>query len=150
VPFVKHLLVPLQYTYRATGHLPSYLDAFTIPPSYYYPFLPSSQVIFLDLGVYAERVLPSIRLAHDQRDMKVSSGARVSAKRYLHVAGFELRAGDKVAPEWRGLITLEADGTAEGKTELERRLMNGGCSPWEIVWDKSMAGNVWLRLIKES
>jgi hypothetical protein len=61
-----------------------------------------------------------------------------------------LRAGDKVAPEWRGLITLEADGTAEGKTELERRLMNGGCSPWEIVWDKSMAGNVWLRLIKES
>lgn len=149
VPFVKHLLVPLQYTYCGTGHLPNYVDAFGLPPSYFYPFLPSPQVIFVNLAPYATRATNSIRLAHDRHDLVISSGARVSTKRYLYVAGFEIKPGDKAVSDWCGMITLEAEGTAEGRADLQRRFGQSKNMPWEIVKEKSMAGNVWLRLIKE-
>lgn len=104
------------------------------------------------MGRFAQRAIKTVRLAHDQRDLKVASGIRVSAKRYLHVAGFEVTPSDKVAIEWQGMVTLEAEGTAEGKMELEERLGWGDprqvrLAPWELVRDKSMAGHVWLRLV---
>jgi hypothetical protein len=153
VPFVKHLLVPLQYSHLPTGHLPSYVDAFALPPSYYFPFLPTPQIIFLNLGPYREQGLRSMRLASDRRDMTVSSGARISAKRYLYVAGVEVGPGDKAAPEWHGMVSLEAEGTAEGKAELIRRFGTGPASdaplaPWEVIKEKSMGGTVWLRAAK--
>ena len=155
VPYVRHLLVPLEYRHCSTGHLPAYVDAFAFAPSYYYPFLPSPQIIHLNLAPFAQQALRSIRLAHDRRDMTVTSGARVSAKRYLHVAGFEIKPGDHVAPEWHGMVSLESEGTAEGKMEIERRLGLGDplkaiMGPWEVVRERSMTGTVWLRLIRES
>lgn len=92
--------------------------------------------------------MQSIRLAFDRRDVTVASGARMAAKRYLHVAGFEISADDPAAAEWQGMVSLEADGTAEGKAEIIRRL-HGAKGPWEIVREKSMVGTVWLRMIKE-
>ena len=96
----------------------------------------------------------AIRLAFDRRDVTTSSGARISAKRYLHVTGFEVRQGDQTAPEWQGMISLESEGTAEGKMELERRL--GGGDPnravmgaWEVIREKSMMGTIWLKLVKD-
>lgn len=80
--------------------------------------------------------------------MTVASGSRVTAKRYLHVAGFEIGDDDPAAAEWRGMVSLEADGTAEGKREMQRRFQ-GLMGPWEIVREKSMSGTVWLRLIQE-
>ncbi|WWC92409.1 uncharacterized protein L201_007366 [Kwoniella dendrophila CBS 6074] len=110
-------------------------------------------ILYLDLAPFAQQAMQSIRLAYDRRDVTVSSGARLSAKRYLHVAGFEIRPQDRAAPEWRGMVSLEAEGTAEGKQDIERRLVgvNGGrpiMGPWEVVREKSMIGTVWLRLIK--
>ena len=148
IPYVKHLLVPLEYTFNLTGHLPAYLDGFGIPPSFYHSFLPPPQIIYLNLAPFATPTLASLRLAHDHGDLTVASGARVLAKRYLHVAGFEITNGPGIAPEWAGLVTLEAEGTAEGRAEMERRL-NGGTDlrPWEVVRDKSMQGTVWLRVV---
>lgn len=99
--------------------------------------------------------MKSVRLAHDRRDVTVSSGARLTAKRYLHVAGFEVRPGDNVSPEWHGMVSLEAEGTAEGKTDIQNRLGGGAGSrasmgPWEVVREKSMMGTIWLRLVRES
>jgi len=99
--------------------------------------------------------MKSVRLAHDRRDVTVSSGARLTAKRYLHVAGFEVRPGDNVSPEWLGMVSLEAEGTAEGKTDIQNRLGGGAGSraimgPWEVVREKSMMGTIWLRLVRES
>ena len=95
-----------------------------------------------------------MRLGHDRRDVTVASGARLTAKRYLHVAGFEVNAGANVAPEWYGMVSLESEGTAEGKLEIEKRIGGGEGSkavmgPWEVVREKSMMGTVWLRLIRE-
>lgn len=145
--------MPLEYRFSATGHLPAYVDAFAIPPSYYYPFLPPPQIVYLNLAVFCARAYQSIRLAFDRRDVTVTSGQRVVAKRFLHVAGFEITAHDKVASEWLGMVSLEAEGTAEGKSVLEHRLGYGNptecvTGPWEVVRDKSMAGNIWLRLVK--
>lgn len=86
--------------------------------------------------------------------MTIASGAKISAKRYLYVAGVEIRADDKAAAEWRGMVSLEAEGTAEGKADLELRFGSGKdrkapLAPWEIVKDKSMGGTVWLRLLRE-
>ncbi|KAK8850632.1 hypothetical protein IAR55_004551 [Kwoniella newhampshirensis] len=153
VPFVRHLLVPLDYTFSPTGHLPVCLDAFSLAPSYYYPFLPAPQVIFLDLTPYADQAMQSLRLAFDRRDVTVASGARLSAKRYLHVAGFEIRPGDRAALEWQGMVSLEAEGTAEGRSDMERRLIGlGGAQPlmgpWEVVREKCMLGSIWLRLVR--
>ena len=97
----------------------------------------------------------SMRLGHDRRDVTVASGARLTAKRYLHVAGFEVKPGDNAAPEWHGLVSLESEGTAEGKLEIERRIGGGDKSkavmgPWEVVREKSMMGTVWLRLVRET
>ncbi len=97
----------------------------------------------------------SLRLAHDKRDVIVASGARLSAKRYLHVTGFEVKPGDNTAPEWQGMVSLEAEGTAEDKLEMERRLGGGDPSkaimgPWEVLREKSMMGTVWLRIIRET
>ncbi len=155
VPYSKYLLVPLQYTHCPTGHLPSYVDAFALPPSYYYPFLPPPQIIYLNLAPFAQQAMHSLRLAHDKRDVIVASGARLSAKRYLHVTGFEVKPGDNTAPEWQGMVSLEAEGTAEDKLEMERRLGGGDPSkaimgPWEVLREKSMMGTVWLRIIRET
>lgn len=134
-----------------TGHLPSYIDAFQLPPSYYSPFLPAPQIVFLNLTAFAERALKTVRLAYDRRDVTTASGARLSAKRYLHVAGFEIVESDHPCREWQGMVTLEAEGTLEGKAELERHFMAKRhlSGPWEIVGEKSMSGSVWLRLRKE-
>lgn len=150
---MKHLLVPLDYTHSASGHLPSYLDGFSVPPSYYHHFLPTPQIIFLDLRPFARRALESIRLAYDRRDVTVASGAKLSAKRYLHVAGFEIKEGDNVSPDWQGMVSLEAEGTAEGRRDLEACLGNGDplrakMEPWEVLRDKSMAGSIWLKLVR--
>lgn len=136
VPFVKHLLVPFDYRHASTGHLPPYVDGFALPPSYYYPFLPSPQILYLDLTPYRQRGLRSIRLAFDRRDVTIASGAKMAAKRYLHVAGFEVTAEDPAAAEWQGIVSLEADGTAEGKADMVERF-NGSKGPWEVVREKS-------------
>jgi hypothetical protein len=85
--------------------------------------------------------------------MTVASGARISAKRYLYVAGVEIGPQNKAAPEWHGMVSLEAEGTAEGKAELIRRFGAGPASEtplaaWEIVKEKSMGGTVWLRVAR--
>lgn len=154
VPFTQHLLLPLSYTFSPTGHLPPVVNAFQLPPSYYYPFLPTPQIVYLDLAPFGEEALASLRLAYDRRDMIVASGARVSAKRYLHVAGFQVKSGDGAEPGWEGFVSLESEGTAEGKNDIEKRLIGarGGrpiVGPWEVVRDKCMVGNIWLKLVKE-
>ncbi|KIR27943.1 hypothetical protein I309_03263 [Cryptococcus deuterogattii LA55] len=154
VPFTQHLLLPLSYTFSPTGHLPPLVNAFQLPPSYYHPFLPTPQIVYLDLAPFGEEALSSLRLAYDRRDMIVASGARVSAKRYLHVAGFQVRSGDGAEPGWEGFVSLESEGTAEGKNDIEKRLVGarGGrpiVGPWEVVRDKCMVGNIWLKLVKE-
>ena len=153
IPYVKHLLVPLEYVHCTTGHLPSYMDAFAVPPSYYYPFLAPPYIIYLNLSPFAEKAMRSLRLAHDRRDVTVATGAKLSAKRYLHVAGFEVGPGDNVAPEWYGIVTLESEGTAEGKMDLEHRIGAGDptkavMGAWEVIREKSMSGTIWLRLVR--
>ncbi|OCF35860.1 hypothetical protein I316_02353 [Kwoniella heveanensis BCC8398] len=153
-PNVRHLLIPLDYSFSPTGHLPIYINGLDLPPSYYYPFLPTPQVLYLDLAPFGQQALQSLRLAYDRRDVTVASGARLSAKRYLHVAGFEIKPTDKVAQEWCGTVSLEAEGTAEGKADLEQRLVGSQgtrplVGPWELIREKSMTGTIWLRLLKE-
>ncbi|KAI9637125.1 uncharacterized protein MKK02DRAFT_45835 [Dioszegia hungarica] len=151
VPFVKHLLVPLEYAFNRLGQLPSYIDAFSLPPSYYHPLL-SPIILSLDLAPFVSQAMSALRLAYDRRDVTVSSGARVTAKRYIHVTGFEVQPTQGIAPEWQGIVSLEAEGTVEGKAEIEKRLGHGDPrramkGPWEVVREKSMRGNVWLRLV---
>ncbi|BEJ07260.1 hypothetical protein CcaverHIS641_0405290 [Cutaneotrichosporon cavernicola] len=155
VPFVQHKLVPLEYVHCNTGHLPHYLDAFSLSPTYYDPFLPTPQIIYLDFAPWAQQAMNSVRLAYERRDHMTTSGARISAKRYLHVGGIEVKAGDRVAPEWQGMISLEAEGTAEGRQAMEARFGHGDparviMGPWEVVRERSMLGSLWLRLIPES
>lgn len=95
-----------------------------------------------------------MRLASDRRDVTIASGAKIAAKRFLYVAGVEIKVHDKAAIEWHGMVSLEAEGTAEGKADLEARFGPGGAqhgllAPWEIIKEKSMGGTVWLRLVKE-
>ncbi|WVN89108.1 uncharacterized protein L203_104324 [Cryptococcus depauperatus CBS 7841] len=155
VPFTRHLLLPLSYNMASHGHLPPAINAFQFAPSYYHSFFPAPQIIYLDLTPFGQEALESLRLAYDRRDMTVASGARVSAKRYLHVAGFQIHAGQaSTDPAWEGFVSLESEGTVEGKQEIERRLMGdaegrGVLGPWEIVRDKCMVGNVWLKLVRE-
>ena len=96
----------------------------------------------------------SLRLAFDRGDVTIASGARKTAKRYLHVAGFEVKEGDRAASDWQGMVTLEADGTAEGKSEMINRFGGGDparavMGPWQLVREKSMPGSVWLRLVRQ-
>lgn len=155
VPFVQHKLVPLEYVHSSTGHLPHYLDAFALSPTYYDPFLPTPQIIYLDFAPWAGQAMRSVRLAYERRDHTTTSGARISAKRYLHVGGIEVKPGDRVAPEWQGMISLEAEGTAEGRQAMEARFGHGDptravMGPWEVVRERSMLGSLWLRLIPET
>lgn len=156
IPFIEHKLVPLEYNHCTTGHLPHYLDAFALSPMYYDPFLPTPQIIYLDFSPFAKQAMDSVRLAHDRRDVMVASGARISAKRYLHVAGFEVvpTPDERIAKEWAGQISLEAEGTAEGRHEMEARFGFGDpqqcqMGAWEVVRERSMVGSLWLRLVRE-
>jgi hypothetical protein len=141
-PASQHLLVPLDYSKSPSGHLPPYIDAFTLPPLYYHPLL-QPIIVHPDLAPYAQLAMTSLRLAYDHKDVIVSTG-RASAKRFIHVTGFE-------AGSW-GMVTLEGEGTGEGKAELERRLGYGDAArvvrgAWEVVREKSMTGTVWLRCV---
>lgn len=153
VPSNKHLLIPLEYTFNPGGHLPASVDAFALPPSYYHSFFAGPQVVFLNLAPFASQAYHSIRLAFDRRDVITASGARVSAKRYLYVAGFQIESAAPVSSSWAGMISLETEGTAEGRKELESRLGDGdsrrvASGPWEVVAEKSLQGSIWLRLLR--
>ena len=148
VPSLQERLIPLDYRFNPAGHLPAYLDAFKVPPSYYHPLLNAPQIVYLDLKPYASRGIASLRLAWERSDVTVATGARMVAKRYLHTAGFEITPDDPAAAEWHGMISLEAEGTAEGKADIIKRF--GGLSPWEVVRERSMSGLVWLRVVDES
>lgn len=152
-PSNKHLLIPLEYTLNPCGHLPASVDAFALPPSYYHSFFTDPQVLFLNLAPFANQAYHSIRLAFDRRDVVTASGARVSAKRYLYVAGFQIESTAAVSPSWAGMVSLETEGTAEGRKELERRLGDGDprrvtSGPWEVVAEKSLQGSIWLRILR--
>ena len=142
-------MLPLDYRLCNTGHLPPLVDGFSLPPSYYYPFLANPQIVYLDLRPFAERGIASLRLAFDRRDMTIASGAKLTAKRYLYVSGFEVSAEDATAAEWQGTVSLEAEGTAEAKASMMERFITGRRYPWEIVREKSMSGLIWLKLVKE-
>jgi len=143
------MLLPLDYRHCLTGHLPSYVDGFSLSPSYYHPFLANPQIVYLDLRAFAQQGIASLRLAFDRRDMTIASGAKLTAKRYLYVAGFEIKGDGPHAPEWHGTVSLEAEGTAEAKAAMIERFTAGKRYPWEIVREKSMSGLVWLKLVKE-
>lgn len=151
VPGVKHHVIPLEYLKTPAGHLPTYIDALTLPPLYHYPLL-TPIIVFPNLARFAPLAMSSVRLAYDHKDVLVSTG-RASAKRCIHVTGFEVPPEayeHGVATEWT-IITLEAEGTGEGRAELERRLGYGdparvGREAWEVVREKSI-GTVWLRAV---
>lgn len=51
-------------------------------------------------------------------------------------------------------MSLESEGMVEGKRDIEKRLVGvrGGrliVGFWEVVRDKCMVGNIWLKLVKE-
>lgn len=156
IPTMEPFLCPLEYKYAEQGHLPGYLDAFKIPPSFYYPLLFAGRyVIHLDLGPWADEAADTLRLAFARSDITTTRGDKVSAKRYLHVVGFEISPQSRhhAAEEWFGMVSIEAEGTAEGRNELLRRLGRGPegqkmaphKGPFEILRDKSLGGNIWLR-----
>jgi hypothetical protein len=154
-PVMQPFLVPLEYQYSTLGHLPSYMDAFALPPSYYFPILPLPHIIHLDISPWAEKVLATLRLAFDRTDITTARGERMVAKRYLHVAGFQITPDNhRIAVEdWEGMVTIEGDGTAEGRNEILRRIgktpdlrsSNKVRGPWEIIRGKSLGGSVWLK-----
>ena len=154
-PTMQPFLVPLEYKYSELGHLPGYINALDLPPSYYFPILPIPHIITIDLSPWADRIMPTLRLAFDRRDITTTRGDKMVAKRYLHVAGFQLTPNDHrlVCEDWEGMVTLEADGTAEGRSELLRRIGRTSemvpCrptrGPWEIIREKSLGGSVWLK-----
>ena len=156
IPTMQPFLCPLEYRFGEQGHLPGYLDAFTIPPSFYYPLLFSgSYVIHLDLGPWADAAVDTLRLAFARSDITTTRGDKVTAKRYLHVVGFEISARTKhqAVEDWYGMISIEAEGTAEGRRELLRRLgrdnqgrrVQPHRGPYEVVREKSLGGNIWLK-----
>jgi hypothetical protein len=155
VPTVQPYLVPLEYRFSPDGHLPGYFDAFQVPPSYYYPILPAPYIVSPDLSPWADSAVATIRLAFERSDIATSRGEKIVAKRYLHVCGFEISSGAShlACEEWQGMVTLEAEGTAEGRASLLRRLgraanesrIHAERGPWEIIPEKSLGGTVWLR-----
>lgn len=155
VPTMQPYLVPLEYRFSPDGHLPGYFDAFQVPPSYYYSLLKPPFIIAPDLSPWADKAVNSLRLAFERSDITTTRGEKVIAKRYLHVCGFEITAdtGNLACEEWQGMVTLEAEGTAEGRASMLRRLgratnesrIPAQRGPWEIVPEKSLGGTVWLR-----
>lgn len=156
VPTMQPFLVPLEYRYSEAGHLPSYVDSFLIPPSYFYPILPLPQIVVLDLSPWAESALTTLRLAFDRRDITTARGEKVVAKRYLHVAGFQISPQQRFSAceEWEGMVTLESEGTAEGRAEMLKRFGRAGVEEsrvkpvrgaWEVLREKSLGGSVWLK-----
>lgn len=147
VPNTQHLLLPLSKLHSG-GHLPPTINALEIPPSYYLGLLPTPHIVYLDLAPFASQIVSNIRLTSHKSDVTTTRGDRVIATRYLFVAGCEIRNGP-----WKGLLSLEVEGTAEGKLELEARVGNGDPSravrgPWEIV--REMQGTVWLRYVVQT
>lgn len=152
VPTMSPFLVPIEFRQSAQGHLPAYIDALRIPPSYHFPLLPEPQIVHLDLSPWSAQALGSLRLTFERRDITTARGERVAAKRYLHVAGFEISPSNAhhACEEWQGMVTLESEGTAEGRTQIMSRLGGNGPAqpgPWQVVRDKCMGGTVWLRLV---
>ena len=156
IPTMQPFLCPLEYRYSAQGHLPGYLDAFTVPPSFYYPLLFSGPyVIHLDLAPWADAAADTLRLAFARSDITTTRGDKVTAKRYLHVIGFQITAQTKhqAVDDWFGMVSIESEGTAEGRKELLRRLgrtpegakIPSHKGPFEVVREKSLGGNMWLR-----
>ncbi|CDZ96950.1 hypothetical protein [Phaffia rhodozyma] len=163
-------------------HLPPTLDMFLLPPTYFHAVLPAPYIVFLDISPFEQAVRASLRLAHQRNELSSTSGQTLFVDLWIHEAGFYIgeskyneddgvgewresemgkrkAAGDQgeAGNPWNGtMVTLEADGTKEGRDEILNRITPEGNSspfanrhPWEIVGSKSTRGSVWLKLVRE-
>lgn len=135
------------------AHLPVSIDMFLLPPTYFHAVLPTPYIVHLDLSPFEQPIRSSLRLAHQKNEMTSASGQTLFVDLWIHEAGFFIgrRNGEVGSPNpWDGsMVTLEADGTQEGREEILQRVRKGGSGrhPWEIIGSKSTRGSVWLKSV---
>lgn len=120
--FDGHYLRDLSYAYDVAGHLPSWLNSFIYPPSYWHNVLRSSTsqpVIYLDVSPFKDQILSSLRLVQDHVD-NISPQGRYRIAKWLYRAIATTTAGHIISQMdqslqvvdagWHGKIVIETEG----------------------------------------
>ena len=99
------------------AHLPASLNMFLLPPTYYHSVVPPPYIIYLDLTPFAGRVTETLRLANQRAEVLSAGGDVLSLDQWVHEAGFFVEETGAGGP-WEGtMVTLEADGTKEVRSD---------------------------------
>ncbi|KAG0144059.1 hypothetical protein CROQUDRAFT_724184 [Cronartium quercuum f. sp. fusiforme G11] len=149
VLFDGRCLQDLDITWDPVGHLPSWLNMFMFPPSFYHHVITSSTttpVFFLDLTEFKDQIQATMNLcqdkfnvpSHQPQDTRRTSMYRVQRWVYRSVINIlpatktgnveGMREWDTtdsgvgtIHRDWVGKIVIEVDGTAEKARDLIHR-----------------------------
>ncbi|PWZ00506.1 hypothetical protein BCV70DRAFT_199784 [Testicularia cyperi] len=131
--FDGRYLRDLSFMFDRGGHLPSWLNAFAFPPSYYHNIIRSSDqaqpVVYLDVLPWRDQIVSTMRLVQDQVETFSPQGARYRISKWLYRAIISIVPGQIISDEglevvdagWHGRIVIETEGTAEHAKELISR-----------------------------
>ncbi|EPQ31681.1 uncharacterized protein PFL1_01014 [Pseudozyma flocculosa PF-1] len=131
--FDGRYLRDLSFMFDRTGHLPSWINAFSYAPSYYHNIIRSSSsaqpIVYLDVLPWRDQIVSTMRLVQDQVETFNPQGARYRISKWLYRAVFNVTPGQIISDEglevvdagWHGRIVIETEGTAEHAKELISR-----------------------------
>ncbi|KAN0061543.1 hypothetical protein ACQY0O_006390 [Thecaphora frezii] len=131
--FDGRYLRDLSYVFDRSGHLPSWVNSFSYPPSYYHNIIRSSSaaqpVVYLDVLPWRDQIVTTMRLVQDQVETYNPQGARYRISKWLYRAVINVAPGQIISDEglevvdagWHGRIVIETEGTAEHAKELISR-----------------------------
>ncbi|KAH8921632.1 hypothetical protein BT69DRAFT_311325 [Atractiella rhizophila] len=150
----------LSYVFEASGHLPSWVNMFTFPPSFYHNVIHSSTanpVIYLRIYPFLAPIRQSLSLVQDRLQVNSAQGSH-SIKKFVYRAAFDIapgtilnvpsrgaqQEGERIVDAWAGQVMVETEGTTEHANLLLSRCSVPDNTPWRIIRERSRPGKLWI------
>lgn len=87
----------LSYAHDSVGHLPAWLDALSLPPSYFHNLLSSTAgqpVIYIDITPFINSLsTQQMQLCKERAEIDSPSGEKYRVNRYVYSATVQIRRG---------------------------------------------------------
>ncbi|PCH37176.1 hypothetical protein WOLCODRAFT_83453 [Wolfiporia cocos MD-104 SS10] len=188
-------LLDLDYSWSRIGDIPPYLPALAFPPSYFHRVVRTAgsgnPIVHIDISPWGGEIAANLQLLQGRTKTETPQGNFHTVVGWVHRSSFTIHATPMrinvppgtgpgpgaggawlVDPGWHGTVVVEAEGTNEGKADLQARC--GRAFPqrvpsareraasvegdkgvekpslvFRILREKSRPGEIWIRTVRD-